>query len=136
MVRCVFLFRKRESVNLFLTGLFSTAECRRIVVSGNRHRGSGRPLSPATPPGHAGPHPAVRRIKLGPHDHGGKPKSGEVGIGQGNVQSGRVRESPGTVRTPGGLRRQVLADTPFAKLAKSCPSALPLLPHDRPESAA
>jgi|ERR1700730_728221 hypothetical protein len=26
----------------------------------NWHRGSGRPLSPATPPGHAGPHPAVQ----------------------------------------------------------------------------
>src|SRR6266851_4747307 len=50
----------------------------------NRHRGSGHPLSPATPPGHAGPHPAVRRIKLRPYGHRRKSEPSKVGIGQSN----------------------------------------------------
>ena len=64
---------------------------------------------------HAGPHTAVRRIKLGPYDQGRKPELGKVGSGQGTGHSGRVREPPGTVRTPGGLCRQVLSDAPFAR---------------------
>ena len=40
------------------------------------------------------------------------------------------------MRAPGRLCCQVLTDAPFAKLAEPCPSALPLLPHHRPQSAA
>src|SRR5215831_19589560 len=102
----------------------------------NRHRGSGRPLSPATPP-----YMRVRIRRFGGlsrnrTDHRRKPELCEVSVGQGNVQSGRFRESPGAVRTSGGLRREVFTDTPLAKLAVPSPSALPLLPHHRPESAA
>jgi hypothetical protein len=50
---------------------------------------------------HAGPHTAVRRIELRPHDHGGKPELGKVGFRQSNGQGGRVRNPPRAVRTPG-----------------------------------
>jgi hypothetical protein len=39
------------------------------------------------------------------------------------------------MRAASGWSRQVLAHTPFAKFFESRPSALPLLPHHRPESA-
>src|ERR1700730_5800424 len=61
----------------------------------NRHRGSGHPLSPATPPGHAGPHPAVRRIKLGPYDHGRKSELGKVGLGKAMVKGGESASRQG-----------------------------------------
>ena len=53
----------------------------------NRHRGTGHPASPATPP-----YMRVRIRRFGglswaSTDHGWKPELGEVGIGQGNVQS-------------------------------------------------
>jgi hypothetical protein len=74
---------------------------------------------PATPPGHAGPHPAVRRIKLGPYDQRRKPELGKVGIRQSKGQGGRVWDAPRAMRTAGSLRCQVLAHIPFAKFAKS-----------------
>src|SRR5580692_7845499 len=40
------------------------------------------------------------------------------------------------MRTPTGLCRQVFAHSPFAKFFESRSSALPLLPHHRPKSAA
>src|SRR5208283_3037891 len=86
--------------------------------------------------GHAGPHPAVRRIQLRAHDHRRKPEPRKVGIRQSERESGRLREPPRAVRATRGLRRQVLAHTPFAKFAKSRSTLLPLLPHHRPESTA
>jgi hypothetical protein len=108
----------------------------RETVPRNRHRGDGSPRLPCHATVHPGPHTAVRRIQLGPYDHGWKPERSEVGIGQGKGQSGRVREPPGAVRTAGSFRRQDLTDPSFAKLAEPCSSALPLLPHHRPKSAA
>src|SRR5215472_17169144 len=92
-------------------------------ITANRHRGSGRPLSPATPP-----YMRVRIRRFGGlsgnrANQRRKPELGEVGIGQGTAQSGRVRESPRAVRTPGSRCREVLTDAPFAKLAESSPSA-------------
>ena len=50
--------------------------------SENRHRGSGRPLAPATPPGHAGPHPAVQRVtqrqRTGEGDQANRSKQSET----------------------------------------------------------
>ena len=68
---------------------------------GNRHRGLRRPLSPATPP-----YMRVRIRRFGGlsrnrTNHRRKPKLCKVGIRQGNVQSGRVRESPRAMRTSG-----------------------------------
>src|ERR1700751_383624 len=85
---------------------------------------------------HAGPHTAVRRIKLRPHDHEWKSELGKVGVRQSDGQGGRVGDAPRAVGAPSGLRRQVLAPTPFAKFAKSRSTLLPLLPHRRPESTA
>ena len=85
---------------------------------------------------HAGPHTAVRRIKLRPHDHEWKSELGKVGVRQSDGESGRVRNPPGAVRTPGRGCREVLTDAPLAKFAKPCPSALPLLPYHRPKSTA
>src|SRR5207302_10752852 len=60
----------------------------------------------------------------------------KVGIRQCNGKSGRVRDPPRAMGTAGGLCRQVLADTAFAKLVEPRSSTLPLLPHHRPKSAA
>src|ERR1039458_4838288 len=101
----------------------------------NRHRGTGRPASPATPPDMR-----VRIRRFGglsrPHDHRRKPELVKVGIRQSDGESGRVRNPPRAVRTPGSLCRQVFTDAPLAEFAKTCPSALPLLPHHRPKSTA
>ena len=41
---------------------------------------------------------------------GRQPELGEEGVGQGDGKGGTVAEPPGSVRTAGGLRRQVLTD--------------------------
>ena len=94
------------------------------------------PIYPGAPTVHAGPHTAVRRIKLGSHDHGWKSELRKVGVGQRDGECGRISDPPRTLRTAGGLRRQILTDAPFAKLAEPRSSTLPLLPHHRPKPAA
>src|SRR6266566_6513379 len=94
--------------------------------------GGGSPRLPCHTTGHAGPHPAVRRIKLRPHDHRRKADLGKVSIWQSKAQSRRVRDPPRAVWATGGSRRQILVYVPFSKLAESCSSTLPLLPHHRP----
>ncbi len=96
--------------------------------------GGESPLLPCHTTGHAGPHPAVRRIELKPYDQGRESKRVEVGSWWRKVQSWRVRESRRAVRTAGGLRRQVFAHTPLAEFFESRPSPFPLLPHHRPKS--
>ena len=70
----------------------------------NRHRR--RVASPPLPTADLEVCPAVRRIKLGPYDPGQESKSPEAGIRQREVQRRRVRDSPGAVRSAGGLCRQ------------------------------
>jgi len=72
--------------------------------SANRHRGTGRPASPATPPDMR-----VRIRRFGglsrPHDHRRESELSKVSIRQSDGQCGRVCDAPRAVRTPGGLRR-------------------------------
>ena len=57
------------------------------------------PRLPCHTTGHAGPHPAVRRDELRPHDHRRKAEACKGGIRQGNGHSGRVRNPPGAMGT-------------------------------------
>src|ERR1700756_1982542 len=88
--------------------------------------GAGSPPRPCHTTVHAGPHTAVRRIELRPHDHGWKPELGKVGFRQSNGQGGRVRNPPRAVRTPGSGCREIFTDAPLAKFPKPCPSSFPL----------
>ena len=51
----------------------------------NRYRGKGNPSFPCHTTVHAGPHTAVRRIKLRPCDQRGKAELSKVGIEQSNA---------------------------------------------------
>ena len=101
----------------------------------SQSKGALHPASPATPPDMR-----VRIRRFGglsrPHDQRRESELGKVSVRQSDGQGGRVGEAPRAVRTAGGLRRQVLPHTPFAKLAKPRPAPFPLLPHHRPKSAA
>src|SRR5437870_11572117 len=94
----------------------------------NRHRGSGHPLSPATPP-YMGVR--IRRFSSVELEYVQQPRKTErieVSNRKGGLQGGAVGQTPGTMRTASGLSREGRSDVPLAQLLKPHLAALPLLP--------
>src|SRR5216684_5439782 len=95
---------------------------------GNRHRGGGRPLSPATPPDMR---VRIRRFSSVELEHGQqawKTERIEVSNRKCGLQGRAVGQTPGTMRTASGLSRKGRADVPLAQFHKPHLTALPLLP--------
>src|SRR6266436_1502989 len=94
----------------------------------NRHRGSGRPLSPATPPYMR---VRIRRFSLVELEHVQQPWKAErieVSNRKCRLQGRAVGQTPGTMRAASGLSRKGRSDVPLAQLRKPYLAALPLLP--------
>ena len=93
------------------TELSSRPERTRIschtALDTNRHRGSGHPLSPATPPDMRVRIRRFGRIELRTSEQPGKSKCVEVGDGQCVAQRGAVDCVPRAVNTPGRLSRHI-----------------------------
>ena len=62
-------------VGIFVDQTYSRKPSARIGM------GERSPVLPSHTTGHAGPHPAVRRVELGHYDHRRKPECGKVGVG-------------------------------------------------------
>src|SRR5713101_5029077 len=94
----------------------------------NRHRGSGRPLAPATPPDMR---VRIRRFSSVELEHIQQPRKTErieVSNRKCGLQGRAVGQTPGTMRAAGGLSREGRADVPLAQFHKPHLAALPLLP--------
>src|SRR5713226_7859515 len=96
--------------------------------------GGESPTLPCHTTGHAGPHPAVRRVELTMSRELGKPGRGEVSVGQSDVQRGGLREVPRSIGTARSLRGLLRSDAALAEFSISCGSSFPLFPDHRPES--
>ena len=77
---------------------------------------------------HAGPHTAVRRVELSSSEQLGKPERGEVGIGQGERQSGCGGEVPRAVRSLNRTNGKIFPHTPSDELRIPHWAAFPLFP--------
>src|SRR5208337_4686213 len=99
----------------------------------NRHRGSGRPLAPATSPDmrvRIRRFRGLRRAKEQPRES----KQVEVGSGECQVECGTVGDAPGTAHATGGLCSQYLADAPTTQFREPHSAAFPLLPDHGPQT--
>src|SRR6266852_5921591 len=94
----------------------------------NRHRGSGHPLSPATPPYMRVRIRRFSSVELGHVQQPWKTERIEVSKREGGLQGRAVGQMPGTMRTAGGLSREGRSDVPLAQLSKPHLATLPLLP--------
>jgi len=85
-----------------------------IIPVSNRHRGSGRPLSPATPPYMR---VRIRRFSSVELEYVPQPRETErieVSNRKCGLQSRAVGQAPGPMGTAGGLCREVMSDVPLA----------------------
>jgi hypothetical protein len=98
----------------------------------NRHRGSGRPLAPATRPG---PHPAVRRVALAMSSELGESERGEVSVRESDFQRWGLRKAPRSVGAARRSRGLLRSDAALAELSISRGSPFPLGPDHRPKSS-
>src|SRR6266568_2746441 len=99
-----------------------------LPSSANRHRGSGHPLSPATPPDLR---VRIRRFSSVELEHIEQPRKTErieVSNRKGGLQGRAVGQTPGTMRAASGLSRKGRSDVPLAQLLKPHLATLPLLP--------
>src|ERR1019366_6965239 len=81
----------------------------KIGIGGDASR-----LRPSHTTGHAGPHPAVRRVELSEHSQAWNPERVEVSIRQRDAERGRVRQPPWAEGTTRRLSGQVCTHTPLA----------------------
>src|SRR5882762_6337443 len=98
-------------------------------------QGEWSPTLPCHTTGHAGPHPAVRRVELSMSREFGKPERGEVSVGQSDFQRWRVRKVPRSIGATRRFRGVLRSDAALAELPISRGSSFPLLPNHRPKSA-
>src|ERR1035437_4195806 len=99
-----------------------------FLFAANRHRGSGRPLSPATPPYMR---VRIRRFSSVELEYVQQPRKTdriEVSNRKCGLQGRAVGQTPGTMRAASGLSREGRSDIPLAQLRKPHLAALPLLP--------
>src|SRR5437899_6998902 len=88
--------------------------------------GGRSPALPCHTTGHAGPHPAVRRVKLTMNSKLGKPERGEVSVRQSDVQRWGLREVPRSIGAARRFRGVLRSDAAFAELSISGGSSFPL----------
>src|SRR5258708_12341881 len=112
----------------------ATREGRRVAIldgirtMGNRHRGSGRPLSPATPPYMR---VRIRRFSSVELEHVQQPRKTErieVSNRKCGLQGRAVGQTPGTMRAAGGLSREGNAEIPPTHPPQPHPAPPPLVP--------
>src|SRR5579864_1028308 len=102
----------------------------------NRHRGSGRPLSPVTPPYMR---VRIRRFSSVERDafqQSRKTERVEVSNRKRRRQGRTVGDSPWSMGTADGLSRESSADVPLAQLHIPHLLSLPLLPDQGSQSTA
>src|SRR5579863_9455838 len=97
----------------------------------NRHRGSGHPLSPATPPYMRVRIRRFSSVELGHVQQPWKTERIEVSNRKCRLQGRAVGQTPGTMRTASGLSRKGRSDVSLAQFYKPHLAALPLLPDHR-----
>src|SRR6266699_7222865 len=99
-----------------------------VAAARNRHRGESHLSAPATPPDMR---VRIRRFSSVELEHIEQPRKTErieVSNRKGGLQGRAVGQTPGTMRTAGGLSREGRSDVPLAQLLKPHLAALPLLP--------
>src|SRR5271169_5607118 len=111
-----------------LTSRFRESDFLPATVSLNRHRGSGHPLSPATPPYMRVRIRRFSSVELKQIQQSRKTERIEVSNRKCGLQGRAVGQTPGTMRTAGGLSRKGRSDVPLAQLFKPHLATLPLLP--------
>src|SRR5882762_7159351 len=100
-----------------------------IIYSSFARIGMGEwsPTLPCHTTGHAGPHPAVRRVELTLSRELGKSERGKVSVGQSDFQRWRVRKVPRSIGATRRFRGVLRSDAALAELPISCGSPSPLL---------
>src|SRR5260370_30159409 len=94
-----------------------------LIMYRRSEKGEGsRPL-PCHTTGHAGPHPAVRRVELTVSREVGQAEGGEVSVRQSDFPRLSVREVPRSIGAPGRFAGPLSSASPASEpaLCRGCP---------------
>src|SRR6185312_4728171 len=90
---------------------------------------------PSHTTGHAGPHPAVRRVELSSANQSRNLKRIEVSLGQCNMEAGGFCQPPWTMGAARRLGGESHTDAPLPQFSKPHRASFPLFPDRRPKPA-